>query len=137
MITLSPVPPAPVNLSDLERLIAVMGFIRDVEACKERLDLLIAASKEAADFAAGADKLRAEIAAERKSLEAEREAQAKEFEDLRTSLEQRRLAWVSELNTRDTESRKMSDAAKADREVAARLKADLERRVKQVQQAVA
>jgi hypothetical protein len=137
MITLNPIPPSPANLTPLDQLITLIQFFTDPKACADRLLKITQEVDKAAEVIVNADMVKAEIAAERAALTAEREAQEKKFEDDRTSLEQRRLAWVAELNARDTESRKMSDAAKVDREAAARLKADLERRVKQVQQAVA
>jgi hypothetical protein len=70
-------------------------------------------------------------------LAAEREQQAKQIEAERADFERRCAARDQEINARSKDVDKLQAAAKADREAAARLKADLERRVKQVQQAVA
>ena len=137
MITFQPLIPSAPTLSALDQLITMMAFLGDAEACKARLAELRQAAEESAAIVAHADELRAEIAAERAALAAEREQQAKQIEAERADFERRCAARDQEINARSKDVDKLQAAAKADREAAARLKADLERRVKQVQQAVA
>jgi hypothetical protein len=137
MISLQPVIPIPQNFSELDRLLMMMAFLGDAEACKARLGELRQCAGESAAIVAQADALRAEIAKEREALKAERAVQEKQLAAAAGADVARRGNWEAELKAREAESEKQLAATLVARQEAEKLRDDLKLRVERVKSAAA
>jgi hypothetical protein len=134
---LQPAIPTHPNLSDIDRLITMMTFIGDVEACKARFAELSQLAGESAAVVAQADKLRAEIAMERDAIKAEQAKQDKSLSDARAAFERDCKARDRAIKDRLEEAEKLNQQAQASWDEATKLKADLQARLDRIKSAAA
>jgi hypothetical protein len=123
--------------NDLDRLIALLTFVSDHKAVGARIAELTQARIDAYDVIKSADAVKAEIQQHRDALKAEQKAHAAQLAAERTAFENMCNHRDQTINARRDEHEKLHREAKAARDEAVKISADLQARLDRVKAAAA
>jgi hypothetical protein len=137
MISMNATVPPYAAGTDLDRLIALLTFVSDHKAVGARIAELTQARIDAYDVIKSADEVKAEIQQHRDALKAEQKAHAEKLAAERATFENMCHDRDREINERRDETEKLRRDAKAARDEAVKISADLQARLDRVKAAAA
>lgn len=131
----NPAPTAP--RSNFENLMELVAFFNNPAAVKQRIGEIFTAASEARDVITSADTVKGEIAQQRLALQDEKTAFEAHMETEKKAFERACKSREHDINIREREIDTLHKAAEDDRNRAAEITADLERRVEALKAAAA